>query len=574
MKHSLEHLNSYIRTHVFNGEKELSKLHRLILSVTFGVSLLVISIVSGQVAEDLGPLPTTPDAERPVDTPQPRRQRKWLGRNFPMTNMQIKQVGILAAALGLCCGWFTLIAVANQHRGSKDKKVSQVANTLHFFTLGLSALPAVFAKGGPTKPKRDKSKSKKEKGDPKDKLAWDDEDIVFMTSEGQPRDSGFGEASTAAKEIISGAVKREATDIHLEPKGEEIQIRYRIDGELTTANSYDYELGPPIITSLKVNSEMDIAERRKPQDGSFYALVNGHMVDFRVSTAPSSYGEKMVIRVLDKARGIKHLDDLGFQPTVLSEVRRVIHMPHGMLIVCGPTGSGKSTTLYSGISELDASKMNIITIENPVEYQLPNVNQTPINEKAGVTFASVLRSSLRQDPDVLMVGEIRDAETAQVAMQAALTGHLVFTTLHANDAVSSIFRLLDLGLEPFMVSSALSAVLAQRLVRRLCPACKNPYVPTPQFLQLAEKQGLNIDRFFEPVGCEKCENSGYRGRLGVFELLVLNDKIHSLIQEKPSITDIQKAAKDSGILYLREDALMKAAQGHTSIEQVLSLVTK
>jgi type II secretory ATPase GspE/PulE/Tfp pilus assembly ATPase PilB-like protein len=331
-------------------------------------------------------------------------------------------------------------------------------------------------------------------------------------------------------------------------------------------------MAQPLIASLKVASEMDIAERRRSQDGSFKATVAGRTIDFRVSTAPSAYGEKMVIRVLDKAKGIRRLENLGFQPGILEQIRKVIHQPHGMLLVCGPTGSGKSTTLYAALSEMDATRKNIITIENPIEYHLPNVTQTAINEKAGVTFASVLRSSLRQDPNVLMIGEIRDTETAQVGLQAAMTGHLVFSTVHANDSVSSVFRLLDLGAEPFMLSSGLSGVLAQRLIKMLCPACKQPYSPKPEFITLARKRGIEVTHFYKPVGCDKC-NQGYRGRLGAFELLVMNDKLRSLIQSSPTVTDLHTAAKEAGLIYLREDALIKAAQGLTSVEQVLSLTT-
>ncbi len=487
------------------------------------------------------------------------------------TSTRIRQVIFILIAFALCSGWFTLISTA-QHRYSGDSKKLKMANTINFFTFGLGALPVLLKsnKSGEASGHVTVGSGDNEKGGKK----GEEVSVVFLNPDGQKRKQGLGEAVTTSHEIIANAVVRGATDIHLEPKGQEIQVRFRVDGEMFTAMSFHMDLAAPLVASLKVVSDLDISERRKPQDGSFQALINAKPVDFRVSTAPSNFGEKMVIRVLDKSAGIKRLEDLGFTEKLLENVRSVVLQPHGMLIVCGPTGSGKSTTLYAALSEIDASTKNIITIEDPIEYQLSNVTQTAVNTKAGVTFASVLRSCLRQDPDVLMVGEVRDSETAQVAMQAAMTGHLVFTTLHANESVSSVFRLLDLGLEPFMVSSALSGVLAQRLVRMLCSDCKEAYSPKPEFIQLAQKKGINVNHFFKPVGCEVCGGSGYKGRVGVHELLIINDTIRTLIQSRPKLTELQEAAKKSGINYLREDALIKAAHGLTSVEQVLSLVTK
>jgi len=490
------------------------------------------------------------------------------------TALRIRQIVVILAGLGLCSAWFTAVAQVHKLRDTGDSRPARVSNTVNFLTFGILAVPTlvqlrrsgtVGARIRPAAAAKGKPKKKRGKGD--------EAEVVFLSSDGLPRDPGSGEAAVASRDVIRGAVEREATDIHLEPKGEDLQVRYRVDGELFTAVAYDAEMGQPLLASLKVAAEMDIAERRRSQDGSFKAMVDDRAIDFRVSTAPSAYGEKMVIRVLDKAKGIRRLENLGFQPAVLEQVRRVIHLPHGMLLACGPTGSGKSTTLYAALSEMDATRKNIITIENPIEYHLPNVTQTPINEKAGVTFASVLRSSLRQDPDVLMVGEIRDAETAEVAMQAAMTGHLVFSTLHANDSVSSVFRLLDLGLEPFMISSALSGVLAQRLVKMLCSECKQAYSPKPEFIELAEKRGIPVAHFYKPVGCDRCNGLGHKGRLGAFEFLTIDDAIRSLLQSKPGLTELHAAAKDAGFMYLREDALIKATQGLTSVEEVLSLTT-
>ena len=493
------------------------------------------------------------------------------------TPLRIQQIVVVVAGFGLCCVWFTLVARAQALREGVDGRSIRLSNTLNFLTFGLTTLPAIIRamrgdRGGAVAielPEMTTKKTKKKSRAKAKKIV----DVVFNSPEGQARQPGVGAAVNASKEVIAGAVLRGATDIHLEPKGSEIQIRYRVDGELFTAAAYGSDMASALLSSLKVAADMDIAERRKPQDGSFNGVVDGKSVDFRVSTAPSSFGETMVIRVLDKALGIKRLENLGFQTGVMEKVRRITHMSHGMLIVCGPTGSGKSTTLYAALSELDVNARNIITIENPIEYHLPNVTQTAVNEKAGVTFASVLRSSLRRDPDVLMVGEIRDGETAKVAMQAAMTGHFVFTTLHANNSVASVFRLLDLGLEPFMVSSALTGVLAQRLVKMLCSKCKEPYVPKPNFIELAQKHGIQVERFYKPVGCEECNGLGYRGRLGVFELLEITDRIRVLVQGSPELTELQAAARDAGTIALREDALIKASNGLTSVEQVLTLTT-
>jgi len=532
----------------------------------FGLFCLAVPLLHGQ-DDELG-LP-------PDEAAQPAVQAPAAQTTDGFTVLRIRQIAIVIAGLGLCGAWFTVVAQVHKLRGAGDSKSIRAGNTVNFLTLGILAVPKLIRLkraagiGARIRPaalgsKPDKKKKGKKKGEA---------EVAFLSSDGLPREPGTGEAVAASRDVIRGAVERGATDIHLEPKGEDLQVRYRVDGDLFTAVTYDAEMGQPLLASLKVAAEMDIAERRRSQDGSFKAMVDDRAIDFRVSTAPSAYGEKMVIRVLDKAKGIRRLENLGFQPAVLDQVRKAVHLPHGMLIVCGPTGSGKSTTLYAALSELDATRKNIITIENPIEYHLPNVTQTPINEKAGVTFASVLRSSLRQDPDILMVGEIRDGETAKVAMQAAMTGHLVFSTLHANDSVSSVFRLLDLGLEPFMVASALSGVLAQRLIKMLCPECKQAYSPKRDFIELAEKRGIPVTHFYKPVGCERCNGLGYRGRLGAFELLTVGDSIRALMQSKPGLTDLHAAAREAGVMYLKEDALIKAAQGLTSVEEVLSLTT-
>ncbi|MBI2192896.1 MAG: type II/IV secretion system protein [Planctomycetes bacterium] len=456
-------------------------------------------------------------------------------------------VGVVSA---VCGAWFTLVAAAQRRRGDAASFPARLDNTLNFLTLGLAGLQATVKK---------------------------EEKTVITGAEGDIKEIQAGPALKAVREIIVSAVRQGASDIHLEPKGDDLQVRLRIDGDLVTDRVLESRLGTPVIACLKVAADMDIAERRRPQDGSFSMALEDHTVDFRVSTAPSAQGEKMALRVLDRTRGVRHLVDLGFQPEMLDQMRRIVRLPHGMLIVCGPTGSGKTTTLYASLGEIDAQRKNVITIENPVEYHLPNVNQTPINEKAGLSFAKALRSALRQDPDVIMVGEIRDVETAQIAAQASMTGHLVFTTLHANDSVSSVYRLLDLELDPSTLCTALRAVLAQRLVRKICPECRQPDDPKPEAIQWCKRHGIADPRFFRPSGslfnapCPKCSGQGYRGRIGVFELLILNDAMRAIIQSRPALTDLQAKAGAAGLIELRGDALLKAAQGMTSMEEVLSL---
>ncbi len=402
-------------------------------------------------------------------------------------------------------------------------------------------------------------------------------EIVLLRKDGtsledlpyQERQTHPSEAVTAIKELIESGVLSRATDVHLEPKEKELQARFRIDGILHNVPSYPPDLAAPMMSSVKVLSDMDIAERRKHQDGTFMGRLGGHTLDFRVSTAPSVHGETMVIRILDRSVGLIKLTKLGLSPKPLGAIRRILTLPHGMLIVSGPTGSGKTTTLYAMISEIDAYQKNIITIEDPIEYRLDNVTQTAINPKAGITFAGALRSSLRQDPDVMLVGEIRDAETARVALQASMTGHFVFTTLHANDAVTSLFRLLDLGIEAYLISSSLAAVVSQRLVRVLCPDCKVPYLPTPDFLKKLKIRPTAELRFYKAQGCEDCQGTGYRGRTGVFGLFELNDTAKDLVRTNPSVQLIKAEARKSGLRPLREEGLRKVIQGITSLKEVL-----
>jgi general secretion pathway protein E len=380
-----------------------------------------------------------------------------------------------------------------------------------------------------------------------------------------------------AKELVYDAVMRRATDIHLEPTTEQLSVRYRIDGILHAAEPFDRSTGDAVVNVFKVLSAMDISEKRKPQDGSFGAKLSGRDLDFRVATSGSKAGEKLVMRILDNSGAVTKMEDLGMRTKLIDSVRGLVTQPHGMFLVCGPTGAGKSTTLYAALREIDRYQRNIITVEDPIEYHLDNVTQMEVNTKSGQTFATSLRSILRQDPDVIMIGEIRDNETASIACQAANTGHMVFSTVHSNDAVTALFRLLDLGVEPFMIASALTGVLGQRLVRILCEACKEPYKPKPEFLKKANLPVEKVDVFYrrpenaEQV-CQQCGGTGYFGRTGIYELLVLNEAMKDMIRENPSINKIKAEARKNGMIYLQEDGLRQVIQGRTSIEELLRVV--
>ncbi len=383
--------------------------------------------------------------------------------------------------------------------------------------------------------------------------------------------------SMAAKELVYDAVLRRATDIHLEPTADQLAVRYRIDGILHAAEPFDRATGDAVVNIFKVLGAMDISEKRKPQDGSFGAKLESREIDFRVATSGSKAGEKLVMRILDNTAQVSRLEDLGMRPKLIEQVRELVTQPHGMFLCCGPTGSGKSTTLYASLREIDRFQKNIITVEDPIEYQIDNVTQIEINTKAGQTFATNLRSILRQDPDVIMIGEIRDQETADISCQAATTGHMVFSTVHANDSVTALFRLIDLGVEPFKLSSAMSAILAQRLVRMLCDECKEPYKPDPKFLRKANIPAEKVDVFYRPPEhveevCPKCGGTGFFGRSGIFELMPINSKIQDLLRESPSPNAIKAEARKAGMIYLQEDGLRQVIQGRTSIKELLRVV--
>lgn len=379
--------------------------------------------------------------------------------------------------------------------------------------------------------------------------------------------------------IITRAVEMGASDIHLEPERNSFDCRYRIDGVLYPTVEIPLQEQAAVISRIKIMANMDIAEKRLPQDGRTRMNAAGRDVDLRISTFPSIYGENLVIRILDRTGGILELEQLGFSKDVLATFSQLIHRPYGIILVTGPTGSGKTTTLYAALNEINTLEKNIITLEDPIEYEIPHIRQSQVNVKAGLTFATGLRSIVRQDPDIIMIGEIRDKETADIAIHAALTGHLVFSTLHTNDAPSCATRLIDMGVEPFLVSSSIIGILAQRLVRTLCPYCKQEYTPSKE---LISQLGLNIreyprsyphisasNKFYKEVGCKKCKQRGYIGRSGIYELLIPNDKIKELVAQKVSATMLREQAIKAGMQTLREAGLEKVISGITSVSELL-----
>ena len=375
--------------------------------------------------------------------------------------------------------------------------------------------------------------------------------------------------------LITQAVNERASDIHIEPHERDVRIRYRIDGVLHEVMRSPKSLQSGVISRLKIMSDINIAERRIPQDGRVGLVVGGKAIDLRVATLPTVYGEKVVIRILDKSSVLMNLQDLGFSDHNFQRYESSYRKPYGMIMVTGPTGSGKSTTLYATLNIINTTERNIITVEDPVEYRLPGVNQIQINPRAGLTFASALRSILRSDPDVVLIGEIRDRETAQIAIEAALTGHLVLSTLHTNDAPSAIGRLLEMGIEPFLVSSAIDGVLAQRLMRVLCDRCKELYAPTEEAL-LEASILLNPDgtapKLYRAVGCTNCGKTGYRGRMAVHEVMLKSEEIERMTAEHRSSEEIAKVAREQGMRTLREDGIEKVRAGHTSIEEIMRVI--
>ncbi|MCW2610701.1 MAG: type secretion system protein [Cryptosporangiaceae bacterium] len=393
------------------------------------------------------------------------------------------------------------------------------------------------------------------------------------SAEDVPADAGVDDAPIVklVNAVLSDAARAGVSDVHIEPQRNELRIRYRVDGLLRDVMTVPKGATAAVTSRIKIISGLDIAERRRPQDGRTRLAVDGMAIDVRVSTLPTMHGEKVVMRLLAKATDIPDLQASGFDETQLGMLRTALESPQGLIVICGPTGSGKTSTLYAGINEVSNPERNVVTLEDPVEIQLPGINQVQVNVKAGMTFAAGLRSVLRQDPDVVLVGEVRDAETAGLALEASLTGHLVLTTLHTNGAVEAITRLVEMGIDPFLVASSLTLVAAQRLVRRPCNACAEPYLPSPDVLF---KLGVVAEDLVDAnplmgVGCPECSGSGYKGRTGVFEILTVNADMRRVLLDGGGEIAISQAAKEGGLRTLRADGITRAMRGLTTFEEIL-----
>ena len=373
--------------------------------------------------------------------------------------------------------------------------------------------------------------------------------------------------------LIQQAVRDRASDVHLEPNEKNLRVRYRVDGILQEMFSLPLNAHVPLLSRIKILGEMNIAEQRRPQDGQFSVKVGNRDVDIRAATMATAYGERVTLRILDKSLSLFTLSELGFRPETLKTYKTLLKSPFGMILVGGPTGSGKTTTLYASINELDRDANNIITIEDPIEYRFPDISQTQVNFKAGITYASGLRAIVRHDPDIILVGEIRDKDTASTAVQAALTGHLVLASIHANDAVSMVFRLMDLGIESYLITATLAGLLSQRMVRRICPYCRTPFEPTmEERVAYSAEMGDEPPTLYRGTGCKLCANIGYRGRTGLFEFLVMNEEIRRAMLTKVSADDIKAEAINQGMVTMQRDGMLKVREGITSASEVLRSV--
>ncbi|HKI45095.1 MAG TPA: GspE/PulE family protein, partial [Balneolales bacterium] len=380
-----------------------------------------------------------------------------------------------------------------------------------------------------------------------------------------------GSVVSQVNTIIHNAVNMKASDIHLEPYEESFRLRYRLDGVLQKMGELSPLQKDAILSRIKIMAKLDIAEKRRPQDGRIRIEKDKKTVDLRVSTLPTEFGEKIVLRILDKSEQRLELRQLGFDETNLSEFRKAISNPYGMILVTGPTGSGKTTTLYAALSELNTPEVNITTIEDPIEYNLPGINQTQVRSDIGLTFSAALRAILRQDPNIIMVGEVRDKETAEIAIRSALTGHLVFSTLHTNDAPSAITRLIDMGIEPFLVASSVRLVMAQRLVRRICSQCKTEYNPEPEVV--AELGLQSQHKFFHGSSCERCNGTGFKGRVALIELMPVSDALSELVVKESGAHELKKQALAEGMVTLRQSGVEKVKEGVTTVEEVIRETT-
>lgn len=372
-----------------------------------------------------------------------------------------------------------------------------------------------------------------------------------------------------ANYVIFNAVREAASDIHIEPDDNTLRVRYRIDGQLVEKLKPPHQMQAALVSRIKIMAGLDISERRLPQDGAIHVKLDGRPVDLRVSTLPNKFGEKVVMRIIDNKNVLVSLSQLGFDKQTLELFHKQVHQPHGLLLVTGPTGSGKSTTLYSSLAEINTPDINICTVEDPIEFNLQGINQFQVNDKIGFSFANTLRSLLRQDPDVIMVGEIRDQETGRIAVQAALTGHMVFSTLHTNDAPGAVTRLYNVGVEPYLISASLVGVLAQRLVRKICNGCSEEVTPTPNALHTAQRLGETLERVFIGVGCSKCRRTGFSGRVGLFEMFTPDDEARDAITSSATLDQLRKLAIKSGMKPLLQDGFEKVRQGLTTLDEVL-----
>ncbi len=368
--------------------------------------------------------------------------------------------------------------------------------------------------------------------------------------------------------LICSAVNESASDIHIEPDEGALRVRFRVDGQLYEKMRPPVKMLPAVVSRIKIMARLDISERRLPQDGGIHVMMGNRPVDLRVSTLAGRHGEKVVVRIIDNRNILVNLEQLGFSYETLRSWRKVLDRPNGIVLVTGPTGSGKSTTLYSTLAEVSSEQINICTVEDPIEFNLHGVNQFQVSEKIGFSFASALRSLLRQDPDVIMVGEVRDSETARIAVQAALTGHLVFSTLHTNDAPGSITRLLNIGVEPYLVAASLEAVLAQRLIRKICTHCKEPFEPPINVRRAVERFAGEVETLYHGRGCSKCRNTGYSGRIGIHELLVPDDELRDAVLRNPGVNELRDLAAKGGMVSLRADGMAKVKAGITTVEEV------
>lgn len=408
-----------------------------------------------------------------------------------------------------------------------------------------------------------------------DMLDGKEEDIAYKDFDALEvsTDDEEGYVAQLVQLLITDAIKQRASDIHIEPMEEKVRIRYRIDGDCQEMEAPPKRLQGPLIQRVKILSKMKIEERRIPQDGRIKTRVEGRDIDLRVSALPCSWGESVVMRILDKANNLVALETLGMHPVDFDRFQKMIKKPNGIFLVTGPTGSGKTTTLYAALSALNRPDVKIITAEDPVEYNIEGINQSQVNHQIELTFSRILRAMLRQAPNIILVGEIRDHETAEIAIQAALTGHLVFSTLHTNDASSALTRLIDMGVKPFLVASAVQAIMAQRLVRVLCKHCKQPMVPDPAQLRMVglKPEAIQGRTLYQAVGCRECNNAGYRGRMGVYELLEMNPIIRELTFAQASTLKIRSEARQNGMTTLMDDGVRKVLVGTTTIDEVLTI---